>query len=305
MNVRVHLGKSTQEFLGNGKVEGLAFADGRTARGRHGRHLGGDPAARRAGPRLRAGSRRPRRRGGRRRHANVRPATSSPSARSPCIADMVYGLVAPGYEMAEVVAANLVGAGRTFSGFDMSTKLKLMGVDVASFGDPFTERRGARALTFRRSVRGRLQEARVRRRGHPPAGRHAGRRRLGLRHFARPIPEREPLPVPPGDLLSRAGGAAARRWADAQVCSCNNVGEARSATRSATGSCRPSRRSRRARRPARAAAAACRASATCSRRSSRPAGARVDHRLCEHFAYSRQELFQIVDDQGDPDVRRT
>ena len=57
---------------------------------------------------------------------------------------MVYGLVAPGYEMAEVVAANLVGSTRTFFGFDMSTKLKLMGVDVASFGDPFAEAAGAR-----------------------------------------------------------------------------------------------------------------------------------------------------------------
>ena len=58
---------------------------------------------------------------------------------------MIYGLVAPGYEMADVAAANLAGATRTFSGFDLSTKLKLMGVDVASFGDPFTEADGAKA----------------------------------------------------------------------------------------------------------------------------------------------------------------
>src|SRR5262249_29937166 len=47
---------------------------------------------------------------------------------------MVYGLVAPGYEMAEIVAANLTGSERRFSGTDLSTKLKLMGVDVANFG---------------------------------------------------------------------------------------------------------------------------------------------------------------------------
>jgi nitrite reductase (NADH) large subunit len=47
---------------------------------------------------------------------------------------MIYGLVAPGYEMAEIVAANLCGHDRRFSGTDLSTKLKLMGVDVASFG---------------------------------------------------------------------------------------------------------------------------------------------------------------------------
>jgi len=47
----------------------------------------------------------------------------------------LYGLVAPGYEMAEVVARNLCGDNRAFDGTDLSTKLKLMGVDVASFGD--------------------------------------------------------------------------------------------------------------------------------------------------------------------------
>lgn len=48
----------------------------------------------------------------------------------------VYGLVGPGYAMAETVADTLVGAaGHTFTGADLSTKLKLLGVDVASFGD--------------------------------------------------------------------------------------------------------------------------------------------------------------------------
>ncbi|MCB1029402.1 MAG: NAD(P)/FAD-dependent oxidoreductase, partial [Microthrixaceae bacterium] len=47
----------------------------------------------------------------------------------------VYGLVAPGYEMASVLADRLTGTDATYSGSDMSTKLKLLGVDVASFGD--------------------------------------------------------------------------------------------------------------------------------------------------------------------------
>src|SRR5438552_324068 len=46
-----------------------------------------------------------------------------------------YGLVAPGYAMAEVVADRILGGGATFPGADTSTKLKLLGVDVASFGD--------------------------------------------------------------------------------------------------------------------------------------------------------------------------
>lgn len=57
--------------------------------------------------------------------------------------EMIYGLVAPGYEMAEVAAIDIChdyvesASQKFFTGFDMSTKLKLIGVDVASFGDPF------------------------------------------------------------------------------------------------------------------------------------------------------------------------
>jgi nitrite reductase (NADH) large subunit len=52
----------------------------------------------------------------------------------------VHGLVGPGYRMAEAVADALAGPGTTvFTGADTSTKLKLMGADVASFGDPFAE----------------------------------------------------------------------------------------------------------------------------------------------------------------------
>src|SRR5690606_36685550 len=60
--------------------------------------------------------------------------------------DMIYGLVAPGYETAEVAATTISGEQKLFSGFDMSTKLKLMGVDVASFGDPFITEPHARTI---------------------------------------------------------------------------------------------------------------------------------------------------------------
>ncbi|HEY0945204.1 MAG TPA: FAD-dependent oxidoreductase [Opitutaceae bacterium] len=48
---------------------------------------------------------------------------------------MVYGLAAPGYLMAEVLAERLSGALRSFSGAPLSARLKLLGVDVASFGE--------------------------------------------------------------------------------------------------------------------------------------------------------------------------
>lgn len=55
----------------------------------------------------------------------------------------IFGLVAPGYQMARVAAAALAGEEKTFAGADMSTKLKLLGVDVASFGDAHGRTPGA------------------------------------------------------------------------------------------------------------------------------------------------------------------
>ncbi|CAE6377557.1 unnamed protein product, partial [Rhizoctonia solani] len=58
-----------------------------------------------------------------------------------------YGLIAPGVEMADILSFNLTqthnGAHkpRKMNDPDLSTKLKLMGVDVASFGDFFADKR--------------------------------------------------------------------------------------------------------------------------------------------------------------------
>ena len=46
-----------------------------------------------------------------------------------------FGLVAPGYNMAKVAADHILGRENAFSGADMSAKLKLLGVDVGSIGD--------------------------------------------------------------------------------------------------------------------------------------------------------------------------
>lgn len=51
-----------------------------------------------------------------------------------CHAGRVYGLVGPGYAMAAAVASRLTGGDGVFEGADTSTKLKLLGVDVAGFG---------------------------------------------------------------------------------------------------------------------------------------------------------------------------
>ena len=64
------------------------------------------------------------------------------------IADRVWGLVGPGYSMAEVVVDRLLGGQATFDGADLSTKLKLLGVDVASFGDAFAATSGSLEVVY-------------------------------------------------------------------------------------------------------------------------------------------------------------
>ena len=62
----------------------------------------------------------------------------------------IYGLVAPGYHMATVAVDTITAKPEplTFTGFDMSTKLKLMGVDVGSFGDAMGATPGCHVASF-------------------------------------------------------------------------------------------------------------------------------------------------------------
>ena len=61
----------------------------------------------------------------------------------------VFGLVAPGYQMARIAADRVLGkGGEVFAGADMSTKLKLLGVEVGSIGDAHAATTGARVYSF-------------------------------------------------------------------------------------------------------------------------------------------------------------
>jgi nitrite reductase (NADH) large subunit len=71
----------------------------------------------------------------------------------------IYGLVAPGYQMAKVAADHITSTLITldtpklaFQGADMSTKLKLLGVDVASIGDAHGHTAGAQSYIFNDDV---------------------------------------------------------------------------------------------------------------------------------------------------------
>ncbi len=60
----------------------------------------------------------------------------------------IFGLVAPGYDMARVAVDDLLANDNEFLGADMSTKLKLMGVDVASIGDAHGNTEGSKSCVY-------------------------------------------------------------------------------------------------------------------------------------------------------------
>ena len=214
-------------------------------------------------------------------------------------AGRVWGLVAPGYEMARVVADRLLGGDACFTGSDLSTKLKLMGVDVASFGDAFAASPGARAITYSDPVRQVYKRLVVDGEGTRVLGGifvgDASTYQL-LVQMVRgdmPTPEHpERLILPAGDAAPAVGvGSLA---ASASVCSCNNVTKATICAAITAGGLTELSDVK----------SATRAGTTCGgcvplvtellKDELRTAGVEVRDHLCEHFAYSRQELFDIV-----------
>jgi nitrite reductase (NADH) large subunit len=234
-----------------------------------------------------------------------------------------FGLVAPGYDMARVVAATVsaragtaavaevagaagaaAGAGAAlpvFTGADMSTKLKLLGVGVASIGDAHAASPGARAYSFideRREVYKKLVVT------------EDGSRLLGAvlvgdtddyGSWLQTMLNGLPLPEHPEDLIlppragaaHSAGSGLAALPAEAQICSCNNIskgnicaaveqgcttlGALKKATRAATscGGCAP-------------------LVTQVLQGELRRKGISVNTHLCEHFPYSRQQVFSLV-----------
>jgi nitrite reductase (NADH) large subunit len=200
--------------------------------------------------------------------------------------------------------AGAVGSGRgptntpAFTGADMSTKLKLLGVAVASIGDAHAASPGARAYSFideRREVYKKLVVT------------EDGAKLLGAvmvgdtddyGTWLQMMLNSLPLPEHPEDLIlpPRAGAKPSGLTAlpaEAQICSCNNItkgaicsavengcttiGALKKATRAATscGGCAP-------------------LVTQVLQAELKRKGISVNTHLCEHFNYSRQQLFSLI-----------
>lgn len=153
LGLQIHLSKSTREITGEDCINGLLFEDGS--------HLEVDMLVISAGIRPRDelakhADLQTHPRGGIVVNDLLQTSDRSIFAIGECALahHMIYGLVAPGYEMADVVATQLVGGHKEFKPYDMSTKLKLIGVDVASFGDPFIEEPNCRTIRYENKAKG-------------------------------------------------------------------------------------------------------------------------------------------------------
>ncbi|MFE0347583.1 nitrite reductase large subunit NirB [Streptomyces griseoluteus] len=212
----------------------------------------------------------------------------------------VYGLVAPGYAMAETAARQLFRLEAEFTGADLSTKLKLLGVDVASFGDPHSTAEGALDVTFTDSRSGVYKKLVIGTDGSLLGGVLVGdTEAYGV---LRPLAlAGRPLTVPPEQLVLPAaqGGSVTPRLPDeAVLCSCHNVtgGAVRAAVREQglTGVAEVKKCTR-----AGTGCGGClKTLATVVRDELAESGTEVSRDLCEHFAHTRAELYEIVRVRG-------
>ncbi|MBX6386880.1 MAG: nitrite reductase large subunit [Microbispora sp.] len=202
---------------------------------------------------------------------------------------VVYGLVGPCNTQAEVAAERIMNGSAAFTGADMSTKLKLLGVEVAQFG----AMSGALDVTYMDPVGGVYKRLFI----SDDAKTLLGGICVGdagpyttLRPFVG-----KPLPGAPSDLLfAGAGKAPVDLPDDAQVCSCNNV----------TAGCIRTAIAGKGLTDVQGIKDCTRAGTTCGscvpmlKQILVKSGVDVGKALCEHFAYSRAELFDIVSVRG-------
>ncbi|RJT82943.1 nitrite reductase (NAD(P)H) [Arthrobacter cheniae] len=212
------------------------------------------------------------------------------------------GLVAPANAMAEVCADGILGGLSTFPGFDTATKLKLSGVEVASFGDALAEAEGSLEIVYADPARGLYQKLVV----TDDAKTLLGGIFVGDAapySALRPLLGRE-LPAEPGAYLSSAGGEAPQSELpdDVILCSCNNV---------TAGACRSAVHGLDEDGAAVEPALDMPSLKACSRAGTQcgscvpmlkklldseltKAGKTVSRGICEHFAMSRPELFEAI-----------
>ena len=215
--------------------------------------------------------------------------------------DMNYGLVAPGYDMARVAAKHIAGdTTAAFTGADMSTKLKLMGVDVASIGDAHGKTRGCRSFQYVDELKQIYKKIVVSDDGKTLLGavlvgnadEYGTLLQMALNGIT--LPEApEFLILPSSDGQAKPGLGPDALPDSAQICSCNSVTKGQICAAVGEGNTTIAQMK-----------SCTKAGATCGgcvplvtqimKSEMAKRGLAVNNHLCEHFPYSRQELFHLI-----------
>ncbi|WP_428775883.1 nitrite reductase large subunit NirB [Vibrio sp.] len=136
----------------------------------------------------------------------------------------IFGLVAPGYTMAKVVASQLAGQSEAaFKGADMSTKLKLLGVDVCSIGDAHKQTPGAKEMCLQDSVDGVYKKLVVDQSGTQLLGAILVGDSSDYDALFQCYQNQTVLPEHAANLLLDCSALKGNLSDDAMICSCHNV----------------------------------------------------------------------------------
>ncbi|KAL8824033.1 MAG: hypothetical protein Q9191_005346 [Dirinaria sp. TL-2023a] len=250
--------------------------------------------------------------------------------------NQTFGLIAPGIEMAEILSFNLTQAKshapRKFKRPDLSTKLKLLGVEVASFGDFFADRDGPKNLPVRRhdakkgTQEGAHDIVKSITDGPPPPPVKAltykdpfssvykkylftldGKYLLGgmmigdTRDYVKLVPmvkNQKVLEVPPSEFIIGAskGGDddASDLTNDTQICSCHNVTKGDVAKVVKDGTCKSIGEVKSCTKAGTGCGGCMPLVQNIFNAEMKAMGAEVLNHLCPHFEYSRADLFHII-----------
>ncbi|KAK2590961.1 Nitrite reductase [NAD(P)H] [Conoideocrella luteorostrata] len=241
-----------------------------------------------------------------------------------------FGLIAPGVEMAEVLAFNLtqakLHAPRAFKRPDLSTKLKLLGVNVASFGDFFADRDGPKHLPARFSKKmtnGHAKSSHDQQQ-QPPTVKALtyrdpfqnvykkyiftadGKYLLGgmmigdTNDYIKVVPmvkNMKELDTPPSQLILGAkkdGDEDDDLPEDTQICSCHNVTKGDVVGKVKDGSCKDLASVKSCTKAGTGCGGCMPLVTTIFNKTMVSMGNEVKNYLCSHFNYSRAELYHIV-----------